>query len=91
MFGFTLAEAFTELNADTGELYRVQYLERQRFEPHPDLAGTPYEVLIGRLGVAAAERRGLLGTEAFRRLPAASMSTAAPYSRRPATHSAAAS
>lgn len=65
VFGFTLTEEFTELNADTGELYRVQYLERQRFEHHPDLAGTPYEVLIGRLGVAAAERRGLLETEPF--------------------------
>jgi hypothetical protein len=65
VFGFSLTEEFTELNADTGELYTVQYLERQRFEHHPELAGTPYEVLIGRLGVAAAERRGLLQTEPF--------------------------
>jgi hypothetical protein len=28
----------------------VQYFERARFEWHPDLSGTPYEVLLGRLG-----------------------------------------
>jgi len=65
VFGFTLTEEFTELNADTGVLHRVQYLERQRFEHHPELAGTPYEVLMGRLGIEAAERRGLLETEPF--------------------------
>lgn len=69
VFGYSLTEAFSELNADTGEMYTVQYLERQRFELHPELAGTPYEVLIGRLGVAAAGQRGYLETEAFQPLP----------------------
>src|SRR6185369_11694542 len=29
---------------------RVQYLERQRYEDHPEHAGTPYAILLGRLG-----------------------------------------
>ena len=65
VFGFPLTEEYTETNPDTGAPLRVQYLERQRFEHHPDLAGTPYEVLIGRLGFTAAERAGLLDTEPF--------------------------
>jgi hypothetical protein len=31
--------------------YAVQYFERARFELHPENAGTPHEVLLGRLGV----------------------------------------
>jgi hypothetical protein len=45
----------------------VQYFERQRLELHPEHAGTPYEVLLGHLGLLDAERRGLLGHEAFQR------------------------
>ncbi len=30
--------------------YQVQYFERERFEYHPENAGTPYEVLLSRLG-----------------------------------------
>ena len=44
VFGFPLTEEFEE-----GD-FTVQFTERQRFEWHPDLAGTPYEVLLGRLG-----------------------------------------
>lgn len=65
VFGYPLTMEYDERNPDTGEALRVQYLERQRFEHHPDLAGTPYEVLIGRLGYTAAERAGLLDTEPF--------------------------
>jgi len=36
----------------------VQYFERQRFEYHPELAGTGYEVLLGLLGREMAEREG---------------------------------
>lgn len=68
VFGYSLTEEFSELNPDTNEMYTVQYLERQRFEHHPELAGTPYEVLIGRLGVTAAEQRGYLETEPFQPL-----------------------
>jgi hypothetical protein len=65
VFGYPLTAEYTEVNPDTAERLRVQYLERQRFEHHPDLAGTPYEVLIGRLGFTAAERAGLLDSEPF--------------------------
>jgi hypothetical protein len=50
VFGYPLTEEFTERNNDTGQDYTVQFTERQRFEWHPDNAGTPYEVLLGRLG-----------------------------------------
>ncbi len=50
VFGFPITEAFEELNFDTGETYMVQYFERQRFEHHPENAGSIYEVLLGRLG-----------------------------------------
>lgn len=50
VFGFPITEAIQEKNFDTGETYMVQYFERQRFEHHPANAGTPYEVLLGRLG-----------------------------------------
>lgn len=68
VFGYPLTSEYQEQNPDAGEPLRVQYLERQRFEHHPDLAGTPYEVLIGRLGHTAAERAGLLDSEAFQRV-----------------------
>jgi hypothetical protein len=45
----------------------AQYFERQRFELHPEHAGTPYEVLLGLLGTAEAGRRGLLDTTPFER------------------------
>ncbi len=35
----------------------VQYFERARFEYHPELAGTDYEVLIGLLGVELGYRQ----------------------------------
>jgi hypothetical protein len=43
----------------------VQYFERQRFELHPEQAGTPYIVLLGHLGHQDAERRGLTSHDAF--------------------------
>ena len=70
VFGYALTESFEQVNPDSAQLRTTQYVERQRFEHHPELAGTPYEVLIGRLGVTSAERRGLLGTEAFQPLTA---------------------
>jgi Tol biopolymer transport system component len=69
VFGFPLTEEFTEFNADLGLDRTVQYLERQRFEYHPELAGTPYETLLGRLGFEDAERRGLFEHPAFKKLP----------------------
>ena len=43
-FGYPLSEPFEE-NGLT-----VQYFERERFELHPEYAGTEYEVLFGLLG-----------------------------------------
>jgi hypothetical protein len=65
VFGYPLTEEYLERNADTGELYTVQYLERQRFEWYPENAGSPYAVLLGRLGAEDAAARGLLDDPAF--------------------------
>jgi hypothetical protein len=65
VFGYSQTEEFGELNPDTGKIYTVQYFERQRYEYHPENAGTPYEVLLGRLGVTDARKRNLLNTPAF--------------------------
>jgi spore germination protein len=67
VFGFPQTEEFQELNADTLREHTVQYFERQRYEHHPEHAGTPYEVLLGRLGHEDAERQGLLSHPAFDR------------------------
>ncbi|MCA0352454.1 MAG: hypothetical protein LCH85_10705 [Chloroflexi bacterium] len=50
VFGYPQSEEFSQVNADTGKTYTVQLLERQRYEHHPELAGTAYEVSLGRLG-----------------------------------------
>ena len=44
VFGYALSGPVYENNVF------VQYFERQRFEYHPENAGTPYEVQLGRLG-----------------------------------------
>lgn len=47
-FGYPVSEPLQEAVGDwTGT---VQYFERRRMEHHTELAGTPYEVLLGRLG-----------------------------------------
>jgi hypothetical protein len=38
----------------------VQYFERNRFEWHPEYAGTPSEVLLGLLGVDAARAKSFI-------------------------------
>lgn len=50
VFGYPISEEFRERNPDDGQIYTVQYFERARFEWHPENAGTPHEVLLGRLG-----------------------------------------
>jgi hypothetical protein len=50
LFGLPWTEPFEELNPNDGKRYLVQYFERERFEYHPELAGTPYEVQLGLLG-----------------------------------------
>lgn len=53
-FGFPISEEFDEVNPDDGKVYTVQYFERQRLEWHPENRGTPYEVLLGRVGAQIA-------------------------------------
>jgi spore germination protein len=65
VFGFPQTEEFQEYNLDTMRDHTVQYFERQRYEHHAEHAGTPYEVLLGRLGHEDAARRGLLDHSAF--------------------------
>ena len=48
VFGLPLSEEFDERLAD-GQVYRVQYFERARFELHPENAA-PYDVLLGQFG-----------------------------------------
>jgi len=66
VFGYALSGPVYENN-----LF-VQYFERQRFEWHPENAGTPYETLLGRLGFDTAQAQGLLATDAFQPKPAPS-------------------
>jgi uncharacterized protein YkwD len=51
-FGYPISPPFHENG------YLVQYFERQRFEHHPEYAGTEYEVLLGLLGREVAQREG---------------------------------
>jgi hypothetical protein len=46
IFGYPISEAFTEINAQNGNAYLVQYFERARFEYHPETAA----VMLGLLG-----------------------------------------
>jgi hypothetical protein len=50
--GYPISDEFTEVSDLDGKAYTVQYFQRARFEYHPENAGTPYEVLLGRLGAA---------------------------------------
>lgn len=68
-FGYPISEEFSELNADTGEVYTVQYFERARFEYHPEYAGTEYEVLLGRLIANELAEDGWIAPGPASRLP----------------------
>lgn len=57
-FGYPLTGEFIQESKDDGQGYTVQYLERQRFEYHPENGGTPYAVLIGRMGAEALAAQG---------------------------------
>jgi hypothetical protein len=49
-FGYPLTEEFFEEVGSDRKQYLVQYFERNRFEYHPENAGTQYEVLLAALG-----------------------------------------
>ncbi len=56
LFGYPLSEEFDEVNPSDGQVYTVQYFERERFEYHPtNPPGS--QVLLGLLGVQLAAGR----------------------------------
>lgn len=70
VFGYPLTGEFSEGG------YSVQFTERQRFEYHPEFAGTPYETELGRLGYERAIQDGVLVSSPFQSLPANTASDA---------------
>ncbi|HEX2910751.1 MAG TPA: hypothetical protein VH186_08090 [Chloroflexia bacterium] len=50
VFGYPITGAYYETDPISGKAYLTQWFERNRFELHPELVGTPYEVLLGLLG-----------------------------------------
>jgi hypothetical protein len=58
VFGYPLTEEYRERNRDTDVWHIVQFTERQRFEWHPEHTGTPYEVLLARLGAELLAAQG---------------------------------
>ena len=65
IFGYAVSAETTENGLP------VQYFERQRLEYHVELAGTPYAVELGRLGLSDAAQRGLIDTAPFQPVQAA--------------------
>jgi hypothetical protein len=57
IFGYPLSEEFPERNIDLERVFTTQYLERERFEFHPE-NDAPYRVLLGRLGDELLKRQG---------------------------------
>jgi hypothetical protein len=57
VFGYPLSEEFSEISADDGQAYTVQYFERVKLEYHPESPNN--SVQIARLGAQALDRSGL--------------------------------
>src|SRR4051812_21184129 len=49
-YGYPITAAKFEVDSETGKTFLTQWFERNRFELHPENAGTKYEVLLGLLG-----------------------------------------
>ena len=60
IFGYPINEVTSETSTTDGKTYQTQYLERNRYELHPENAGTQYEVLLGLLGKDLAASRGYI-------------------------------
>ncbi|MDQ6695257.1 MAG: hypothetical protein M3014_12700 [Chloroflexota bacterium] len=58
VYGYPISEPFTEQSKADGKTYQVQYFERNRFELHPELAGTRFEVQLGLLGSEMLDAQG---------------------------------
>src|SRR4051812_30919765 len=50
VYGFPITDPQMEVDPETGKTFLTQWFERNRFELHPENAGTRYEVLLGLLG-----------------------------------------
>ncbi len=68
-FGYPRTEAFPEVNAADGKIYLAQYFERNRFEYHPENAGTKFEIELGLLGNEQTAARRAAGEAPFARVP----------------------
>ena len=58
IYGYPISEPFMESSKSDGKTYLVQYFERNRFELHPELAGTPHEIELGLLGSEMLDMQG---------------------------------
>lgn len=58
VFGYPISNEFAETRFDTGVTSTAQYFQRERLEYHPANDGTPYDVLLGRLGVEVLAAQG---------------------------------
>jgi len=57
VFGYPISAAVEAVSPETRQPHLTQWLERNRFEAHPDQAA-PYDVLLGRLGVEVLQQQG---------------------------------
>jgi hypothetical protein len=58
-FGYPISEQIRETDPATNKVRLVQYFERNRFEYYPELANTPFEIQIGRLGDDMLRKEGI--------------------------------
>ncbi|MFW6074505.1 MAG: hypothetical protein ACOC9Y_02855 [Chloroflexota bacterium] len=59
LFGAPLSDQFSETQYAADLTIDTQYFERYRVEHHPEAAGTPYEMQLGRLGAEVLETQGI--------------------------------
>ena len=65
VFGFPISDAHNETSRIDGKDYLVQYFERNRFEYHPEFAGTSNEVLLGLLGAELTKQDTFVTVQPF--------------------------
>lgn len=58
-FGYPISAQIRETDPATNKVRLVQYFERNRFEYYPELANTPFEIQIGRLGDDLLRQEGI--------------------------------
>ncbi len=67
-FGYPTTELLSEVNPADNHAYLVQYFERNRFEYHPEYAGTSSAILLGLLGDELTAQRRAAGEAPFNRV-----------------------